>query len=216
MIPRTPDILRFLIPDVIFRLPGAGGEPPAVYLTFDDGPHPYETGFVLRCLKEYDASATFFVTGMQAEKYPELIEKIRMAGHYVANHGYSHLNAVKVTAEAYLEDVKKGMEISGSPLFRPPYGRLTPGLYFRLRAICRPVMWDVISEDYRQNAEPIKLLRKTLRQIRPGSVVVFHDQPKARKNLEFILPALLDNIRRKGFFMKSLADYARLRNQKEH
>jgi peptidoglycan/xylan/chitin deacetylase (PgdA/CDA1 family) len=209
MIPRTPDILRFLFPDIIFRLPAAAGEPPAVYLTFDDGPHPYETEFVLRCLSEYDAWATFFVTGMQAEKHPELLQKIREAGHCIANHGYSHMKAGKVTAAAYLEDVKRGKDITGSTLFRPPYGRLTPGLYFKLRTICRPVMWDVITEDYRQDVEPDALLRKTLRQIRPGSVVVFHDQPKARKNMEFILPALLENLHQKGFRMKSLADYAR-------
>ncbi len=207
MIPRSPDILRHLFPGIIFRLPEKVGEPSSVFLTFDDGPHPRETDFVLTCLKKFNASATFFVSGMQAEKYPDLIQRIRDEGHHIGNHGYSHLKAGKTDLNTYIEDVRKGESVSHSRLFRPPYGKLTPALYYRLRQFCRPVLWDIITEDYRQDIDADILLRKTLKQIRNGSLVVFHDQPKAWKNLEYMLPIALQTLQEKGLRMKSLADY---------
>jgi peptidoglycan/xylan/chitin deacetylase (PgdA/CDA1 family) len=205
MIPRTPDVLRHLFPDMLFRIPTESEKQPSVYLTFDDGPHPAETEFVLRCLHDFGAKATFFVTGMQAEKNPDGLAQIRGAGHHVANHGYSHLKAGKVSAESYLNDTEKGALITGSRLFRPPYGYLTPSLYKALRKKNRIALWDVITEDYRQDKPSELLLESALKKVRNGSLVVFHDQPRASKHLSYVLPRLMERLNQQNFAFHSLA-----------
>ena len=205
MIPRTPDVLRHLFPDMLFRIPSESEKQPSVYLTFDDGPHPAETEFVLRCLHDFGAKATFFVTGMQAEKNPDGLAQIRGAGHHVANHGYSHLKAGKVSAESYLNDTEKGALITGSRLFRPPYGYLTPSLYKALRKKNRIALWDVITEDYRQDKPSELLLESALKKVRNGSLVVFHDQPRASKHLSYVLPRLMERLNQQNFAFHSLA-----------
>jgi peptidoglycan/xylan/chitin deacetylase (PgdA/CDA1 family) len=205
MIPRTPDVLRHLFPDMLFRIPSESEKQPSVYLTFDDGPHPAETEFVLRCLHDFGAKATFFVTGMQAEKNPDGLAQIRGAGHHVANHGYSHLKAGKVSAESYLNDAEKGALITGSRLFRPPYGYLTPSLYKALRKKNRIALWDVITEDYRQDKPSELLLESALKKVRNGSLVVFHDQPRASKHLSYVLPRLMERLNQQNVAFHSLA-----------
>jgi peptidoglycan/xylan/chitin deacetylase (PgdA/CDA1 family) len=205
MIPRTPDVLRHLFPDILFRLPSEQEKQPSVYLTFDDGPHPQETEFVLRCLQDFGAKATFFITGMQAEKNPDWPDVLRREGHHVGNHGYSHLKAGKVNTESYLNDTEKGALITGSRLFRPPYGFLTPSVYRGLRKKHRIVLWDVITEDYRQDKPSEQLLESACKKVRNGSLLVFHDQPKASKHLRYVLPRLMERLNQRNFVSHSLA-----------
>lgn len=179
--------------------PASGEGQPTLYLTFDDGPTPGITEFVLDELKRFDATATFFLVGSNAEKHPELVERMRAEGHAVGHHSYSHLNGWKTDDDTYLEDVHRAAELIGGPLFRPPYGRIKITQIEALKRDHHIVMWDVISGDFDQSISRQQCLDNVLGNAKAGSIVVLHDSVKAEEKIRFVLPRVLERFAEKGF-----------------
>jgi len=181
--------MKWLYPGVEWNYPE---QEKTIYITFDDGPVPEVTPKVLEILREYGVKATFFCIGDNVRKYPELYNQILAEGHRVGNHSYSHYNAWKVSAEAYLQDVEDGARLIESNLFRPPYGKLTWQVLIPLRKKYRIVMWDVISCDFDETVSAEQVYRNVTENARPGSVIVFHDSIKAAPRMIEALPEILN------------------------
>ncbi len=171
-----------------------------IYLTFDDGPTPEITNWILDQLAQYDAKATFFCIGRNVEHYPELYSNILSTSHSVGNHTYSHLKGWKTNTNEYLNDIELAKNYIDSKLFRPPYGRIKMQQINKLiKQGYRLFMWDVLSEDYNQNKTPEQCLNYVLKYTTNGSIIVFHDSVKAFKNLKEILPKILKIYTEKGY-----------------
>jgi peptidoglycan/xylan/chitin deacetylase (PgdA/CDA1 family) len=209
MIHKTPFFLPYLYSSLTWRIDTPEKE---LYLTFDDGPIPGPTEFVLETVSRLQASVTFFCIGDNVGKHPAVFRKIIEHGHAVGNHTFNHLNGWRTRCEDYVRNTQKCEEQiktlqngdqSRTPLFRPPYGRITRQ---QIRALSdyKIIMWDVLSIDYNKNLSPEACLRNTLRACRPGSIVVFHDSLKAEKNLTYALPRLIEHFAGEGFVFKAL------------
>ena len=174
----------------------------SVYLTFDDGPVPGPTEFVLDVLGDKAIKATFFCIGQNVEKNPQILRRIVNEGHSIGNHTFNHLNGWKVSTHDYLANVAACDRLlgaaQGSRIFRPPYGRIRRDAVRSLKDF-RIVMWDVLSYDFASDVSPEQCLNGVLRAVRPGSIVVFHDSYKAEKNLRFALPRFIDVCRAEGY-----------------
>lgn len=188
---KAPKFLKSLMPSLIWEMP-AGDE---VYLTFDDGPTPGVTEWILEQLAKYGAKATFFCLGKNAEQYPDLTERILAGGHRLGNHTYSHQKGWEMSLERYLEDVELANGILHTDLFRPPYGRIKPSQAARLSKHYSLIMWDVLSRDYSSLVSPRTCLHNVTRHVRGGSIVVFHDSAKSFRNLRYALPRTLDYLK---------------------
>jgi peptidoglycan/xylan/chitin deacetylase (PgdA/CDA1 family) len=177
-----------------------------VYLTFDDGPHPEITPWVIEKLALYKATATFFCVGENAEKYPDIVRLIEENGHKTGNHTHNHLKGWENADADYINNVKKAtVQLPGS-LFRPPYGRIKLSQAKKLRNQgFEIVMWSLLSCDYDPKLNREKSLKKLMAYSQNGSIVVFHDSEKAFENLKFLLPAYLEFLKNKGFEMKVLS-----------
>ncbi len=183
-----------MFPSLIWSMP----ETDSVYLTFDDGPTPGVTEFILDRLAEYDAKATFFCLGKNAEQHPHLFRMIVEGGHRIGNHTYSHQKGWNMSLERYIEDVDFANGLLRSDLFRPPYGRITPMQARRIGERYHIVMWDVLSRDYSQFVSPRSCLHNVTRHVRGGSIVAFHDSVKSFRNMRYALPRTLEYLREKG------------------
>ncbi|HBF87846.1 MAG TPA: polysaccharide deacetylase family protein [Bacteroidales bacterium] len=181
-------ILGLRYPKLIFR---KRENEKIVYLTFDDGPTPEVTSEVLACLRKYNALATFFCLGKNVLDYPDIFHEIIASGHSVGNHTYNHLKGWKTNCEEYVNDVYNANKLIQSTLFRPPYGRVKSCQITPLLKDFDIIMWDVLSKDYDPEQSAESCLRRVQKQIRPGSIVVFHDSIKAKKNVLSALPNLL-------------------------
>jgi len=198
---RTPFIFPLLYPRLIWRWPTTEKK---IYLTFDDGPVPDPTHFVLDQLHLFNARATFFCIGNNVVKHSALFHQIKAAGHTIGNHTFNHVSGWGNSSEAYHQDVKRCQEVVGDThFFRPPYGRITRNQINRLKTfqIC---MWDVLSFDYSALVNPERCLKGTIQATRPGSIIVFHDSYKAEKNMKYALPRFLDHFSERGFVFESL------------
>ena len=182
---------------------------PCVYLTFDDGPIPEVTPWVLDQLETYGAKATFFSIGDNAERYPEILRDILKRGHAVGNHTQSHCKGSSTTKKEYLDQVQafhKSAEVN-TKLFRPPYGRMSAGQASSLlKRGYRIVMWDILSYDWQQELPAQTIYTKLKKHLRPGSILVFHDSLKAEKNLRQVLPKILEHISNQGLVMATLCE----------
>ncbi|MFN3874482.1 MAG: polysaccharide deacetylase family protein [Flavobacteriales bacterium] len=178
----------------------------SLYLTFDDGPVAETTPWVLDTLAAHGAKATFFVVGANAERHPALLRRIRDAGHAIGNHTFSHLNGWRTPLREYLADVARAQAITGTRLFRPPYGRMTWAQARALRASHSLVMWDVLSRDYDPATPPERCLGHVLRHARPGSIIVLHDSAKAEPRLRHALPRALETLGTHGYAFKPLPE----------
>jgi len=176
-----------------------------VYLTFDDGPTPKVTDWVLERLDEYGAKATFFVLGRNAEAHPEIMARIRERGHALGNHTYSHMKGYSSSQQKYREDIEIADRLIGSPLFRPPYGRILPRQVRMLRKRYKIIMWSVLSVDYNRKISGDRVVKNVTGNLFPGSIVVFHDSDKARKNLYHALPEVLEFLKREGYTMEAIS-----------
>jgi peptidoglycan/xylan/chitin deacetylase (PgdA/CDA1 family) len=170
----------------------------AVFLTFDDGPTPGITEQVLDFLKTFVAGASFFSIGRNAERNPELIRRISAEGHTIGNHTYSHLNGMKTINRDYFNDIELARVLVPSVLFRPPYGMIRPSQIRYLRKLFTIIMWDVMSYDYDAGVTKEKCLDNVLKNVRPGSIVVFHDSLKASGNVLYALPKVLEFLKDKN------------------
>lgn len=180
---------------------------PTVYLTFDDGPNPGTTAFILEQLRKFNAHATFFCLGKNVVQYPDIYQEIFNDGHAVGNHTYEHLNGFKTKAEAYVADVLQARKHISSPLFRPPYGRIK-GSQIRLLKKEIPeikiIMWDILSGDFDMAIDAQRCLQNVLFKFRSGSIIVFHDSNKAWDRMSYALPRLLEHFSRKKIKMDIL------------
>lgn len=211
MVHRTPFLLPMLYPSLTWRMPS---DTQTLYLTFDDGPVPGPTEFVLETLKRLEVKATFFCIGDNIRKHPEIFKDVFRNGHAVGNHTYHHVNGWKTSITEYVKDVIRcGNEIdahrekkdaSHSSLFRPPFGRISRGQIEKLLPEFRIIMWDVLSVDYNKHLSAEKCLRNTIAAARAGSIIVFHDSYKAEKNLMHALPRFVEHYLEKGFAFGTL------------
>lgn len=170
-----------------------------MFLTFDDGPHPDTTPRILELLDKHDAKATFFCLGRNVEKYPAVYDSIIAAGHSTGNHTWSHPNGWTTSTRKYLEDADRASKVIDSRLFRPPYGRITPGQWRQLRKKYEIIMWTRMFADYRKNFNPDAA---RLSGIRPGDILVMHDSVKTSKKSLPLLQILPEQ--RKSRFYKKL------------
>jgi peptidoglycan-N-acetylglucosamine deacetylase len=185
---KTPEIIKPLASSFIWDIPHVVNE---VFITFDDGPIPEVTPYVLDILAEYNAKATFFCVGANAEKNPELLERLLREGHAIGNHTWEHENGWKTAQFGYLRSVMQADEVLNSSLFRPPYGRITKQQADALKKRFSLIMWDVLSGDFDTNISPAQCLKNVTENTRPGSIIVFHDSIKAKDKVLSVLPDFL-------------------------
>ena len=202
LIERPPYLYRKLFPGSVWRLPE---EEPCVYITFDDGPNALTTPRLLRLLDQLHVPATFFCVGDNVRRYPEHYRAILAAGHTVGNHTYHHIRGLSLPASAYMADVQQAADLIHSRLFRPPHGRLTPAQLSALRtAGYRIIMFDVVTRDYNPRLTPDNVFRIATRYARNGSLIVFHDSPKAAPRMFDALPRVVTHLRAAGYTFRSL------------
>jgi peptidoglycan/xylan/chitin deacetylase (PgdA/CDA1 family) len=182
-----------------------------IYLTFDDGPVPGITEFVLSELEEFGAKATFFAVGENIEKHQDIFHKIIERGHSIGNHTFNHLNGRKVPADYYLQNVEKCQAAINREryhrihkLFRPPFGMIKRSAAGRIKNNYTIVMWDVLSGDFDKHLSPEKSLTKSINAIQNGSIVVFHDSFKSQQTLKFVLPRFLSHLAENHYTCKPL------------
>lgn len=178
-----------------------------VYLTFDDGPIPLVTPYVLNTLKKFNCKATFFCIGENIHKHPSIFADVQAEGHIVANHTYNHLKGWKSSNEAYLNNIKQCVELTGSRLFRPPYGRIKKSQISLIRKQfpeTEIIMWDVLSADFDETISVEQCIKNVLKNTKNGSIIVFHDSQKAFGRLEHALPSILESLLNQGFEFKTL------------
>lgn len=164
----------WLYPEALFRIKPAGKQ---LCLTFDDGPDPESSVKVLDILNKYNVKAIFFCAGRAAEQYPDLIDLIKSKGHLIGNHGYNHLDGWRTSEVNYITNTEKAAKYTSSTLFRPPFGRLKLRQYRQLKKNYKIVFWDLMPYDFDKSFHPAESYNLLLSKIRPGSVIVLHDQP---------------------------------------
>ncbi|MDE6637510.1 MAG: polysaccharide deacetylase family protein [Muribaculaceae bacterium] len=196
---RIPWILRFSAfrRDVIFRLDDGK---PSVYLTFDDGPIPESTPWLLKALEEYDAKATFFMVADNARRYPELHKAVLDAGHAIGNHTFHHKPPLSQDNDYFISDVAIADEVLRSRLFRPPHGLIKRSQQKALTdAGYKIIMFDLNTLDYRSDRTPQQIIESVAKNVRPGCIINFHDSLKSIDKLKEALPQILNLLRSRGF-----------------
>ena len=194
-------LLKRIYPRAIWNF---GRDRKNIFLTFDDGPVPGLTDWVLDELAKHHARATFFCVGDNIRKHPELFQRILAEGHRAANHTMYHPKGFRRSVAAYIKDVEECRQLVKNNLFRPPYGQLSPGQYRALtRRGYRIILWDVISYDY-ENIPPEQCARNVLKNAKGGSIVLFHDNVKAEANLRYALPLFLEHFSSLGYKFRAL------------
>lgn len=203
---KTPWWIKKIFSSYIWHIPV---EKKTVYLTFDDGPHPVATPFVLQQLKEYNAAATFFCIGKNVVNHPDIYQQIIAKGHAVGNHTHNHLNGWKTATDTYIDNISEAAKHIDTHLFRPPYGRIKRSQAKQIakalqRSNAQIIMWDVLSADFDTTITPQQCVNNVLKQVTGGSVVVFHDSEKAFKNLAYALPVVLQELKKRGYIFKRI------------
>ena len=173
-------------------------------MTFDDGPIPDVTPWVLEQLAAYSAKATFFMIGDNVQKHPTIYQQVIDEDHRIGNHTFNHFDGWKTANQTYFDNIEKCAEHIDSKLFRPPYGKLKPSQAKHLRKQYNIVLWDVLSGDFDKTISSEKCLNNVLRQAKNGSIIVFHDSLKAEKHLRYVLPKVLDFYHKKGFVFRAI------------
>lgn len=193
--------------------PTANGQQPIAYLTFDDGPIPEVTPRLLDILAKYDVKATFFMVGENIDKHPDVFAQVLKAGHAIGNHTYNHLKGWKTGFHEYLDNVAKWEEAfqivngkwTNGKLFRPPYGKAT---LRQRRALhqkgYRLIYWDILTRDYDPSVTPEAMLRRIQREVRPGSIINFHDSLKSNERTLAVLPQVIEWLRAQGYTLETL------------
>jgi Predicted xylanase/chitin deacetylase len=201
---KTPWWLRIVYPQCTWSIETTEK---VLYLTFDDGPHPGATPFVLDQLKKYDAYATFFCIGKNVDEHFKTYASVINAGHAVGNHTYDHVNGWKTKDATYLENIFKAKQLIDSNLFRPPYGRITNFQLSQLQAEkykMRTIMWSILSGDFDKALSADNCFLNVAKHAKPGSIVVFHDSEKCFEKIRTVLPRVLEYFSGKGYEFKKI------------
>ncbi len=201
---KSPWLLKKLYPQLVWNY---SRQQPVIYLTFDDGPIPIVTPFVLKTLKQFEAKATFFCIGDNVQKHPEIFKQVQADGHSIGNHTFNHLKGWKTEDHAYIDNFVKADEQHPTLLFRPPYGRIKRSQIKQLQALkpgLKIIMWDVLSGDFDMSLKPEHCLKGVLKHTGNGAIIVFHDSLKAFNRLEYVLPRALDAWQKAGFTFEKL------------
>ena len=199
---KTPAVVQSFIPSLVWKLDVSKNDK-IVALTFDDGPVPEVTEWVLDLLGQRDIRATFFCVGQNVIEYSEIFRRILDEGHAVGNHTFHHMNAWHSSSEEYINDIRLCEEVlpsnGGFRLFRPPYGKLTPRIVKRLKKKYNIIMWDVLSGDFDPDMTAPTCLTRTLKSTESGSIVVFHDSKKTTEMIKAMLPQYIDKMLDLGY-----------------
>lgn len=201
---KTPWLLKTLYPHLTWHVnTGSRG----IYLTFDDGPIPIVTPFVLNILKQYNAKATFFCIGDNVRKHPDIFEQVKNEGHAIGNHTYNHLKGWDTDDQTYLNNFLQADKLLNTNLFRPPYGRMKRSQVKLLKAK-KPgldiIMWSVLSADFDTGLKPEKCLDNVLKHTGSGDIVLFHDSLKAKERMEYALPRAMEVWAREGYSFNAI------------
>ena len=199
LIEQPPKLLRWLYPRALWRM---DKNVKAVYLTFDDGPIPNITPWVLDLLDKYNIKATFFLVGDNVRKHPEEFKMIVERGHRVGNHTFNHISGLKYLSYNYLENTNKADELINSTLFRPPHGWMRWGQYMVLSHRYTVVMWDLVTRDYSKRLNGPQVLKIVKKYVRNGSIITFHDSIKSEKNMKYALPRAIEWLLEQGYEFK--------------
>ena len=192
----APNFIRKLFPELIWSF---STEEKVVYITFDDGPNPEVTPWVLQKLNEFNAKASFFCLGKNVEQYTDIYKMILGNGHAVGNHSYSHIKGWGVGVSDYVQDFDLAANLIDSNLIRPPYGRITPTQARVLNERYKLIMWDILSRDYSRTITRRGCVRNVVKHLRSGAIIVFHDSLKAQRNLRYALPRVLEVLQRENY-----------------
>lgn len=198
-IEQPPWFYRVLFPRVTWRIPD---KKKCVYLTFDDGPIPEVTPWVLNKLDELGVKATFFMVGDNVRKHPDVFQMVLDHGHRIGNHTFNHIQGIHYRTKNYLANVNKAAEYIPTDLFRPPHGHMRSGQLAALRHRFRIVMWDVVTRDYSPHMTPNGVFNVVKNYTRNGSVIVFHDSLKAERNMREAMPRAVEWLLSKGYIFK--------------
>lgn len=199
LIERPPRWFRMLFPGAVFRMPSSGLKPGKVYITFDDGPIPEVTPWVLKVLDDFGVKATFFMVGQNIERHPELLEEVKRHGHEVANHTLHHIRGMGISPRDYLRDVEACEKYTRSKLFRPPHGWLTPAQLNEMKKHFKVVMFDLITRDYSKRVDAEDVINNIKKYTRDGAIIVFHDSLKSIDKLKVALPESLKWLKDQGY-----------------
>lgn len=202
LIERPPLPYRLLFPEAIWRI--KKNRQKVVFLTFDDGPIPEVTPWVLDTLDRYGIKATFFMVGDNVARNPGLYEEVKRRGHSVGNHSMHHLQGMKVTTYRYMHDITEANDLIDSPLFRPPHGLLRWKQARAIKDKYNIVMYDLVTRDYSKKLTPDKVFNNVKKYARNGSIIVFHDSLKAEKNMKAVLPKAIEWLRSRGYTFEAL------------
>lgn len=198
---RIPDCITSLYSNAVWRI---GDEEKIVYLTFDDGPVPEITPWVLDLLKSKSIKATFFCVGENVLKYPSIYTRIIEEGHSVGNHTYNHWQGFYKNNKSYFSNIEKASQLIDSDLFRPPHGMLKLSQYQHLKGRYKIIMWDLLTGDYNQKLSAEKVIANACDFARSGSVITFHDSIKAANNLKEALPKIIDWLFENGYSFEAI------------
>lgn len=196
-IEQPPLIYRILFPEAIWRIKRK--QQRVVYLTFDDGPIPEVTPWVLDTLDKYGIKATFFLVGDNARRHPWLVDEIKKRGHSYGNHTMNHLQGLKTTTLRYMRNITEANKYIGSSLFRPPHGLMRPSQAKAIKARYNIVMYDLVTRDYSHKLNGEDVLKNVKRYTRNGSIIVFHDSLRAERNLKYALPRAIEWLKNEGY-----------------
>lgn len=196
LIEQPPIPYRMLFPETVWRIPM---KHKAVFLTFDDGPIPEVTPWVLDLLDQYGIKATFFCVGDNVRKHPETFKMVVERGHSVGNHTMHHLQGAKVTTRRYVADIMEAHALIDSPLFRPPHGLIRWKQAHAIKDNMRIIMYDLVTRDYSKHLNGKQVLDNVRRYTRNGSIVVFHDSLKSEQNLRYALPRAIEWLKENGY-----------------
>ncbi len=200
---KTPKFIQNLFPNYTWKIPSTHK---TVYLTFDDGPIPEVTPWVLEQLAAYQAKATFFCVGDNVQKHPQVFQQVIKEGHTVGNHTYNHLKGWSTDNVPYFHNVRHCAHLVKSSLFRPPYGKMKPKQRQFLQRHYRIVMWDILSGDFDPTISNEQCLNNVMRNVEAGSIIVFHDSLKAEEKLRYVLPKVLEQLSAQGYTFEALKD----------
>lgn len=201
-IEQPPFFYRLLFTEAIWRILQRGKK--VVYLTFDDGPIPEETPWVLDVLDRYDIKATFFMVGDNVRKYPEVFEEVKRRGHSYGNHTMHHLQGLKENATTFFRDITEADQLIGSTLFRPPHGIISPLQTKLIKRHYNIIMYDVVTRDYSKRVTKEQVLENVKRYTRNGSIIVFHDSLKAHDKMRYALPKAIEWLKEQGYKFRQL------------